>query len=191
MPPNRLRIIAGCWRGRRIGFPALAALRPTPDRVRETVFNWLQSEIDGAHCLDLFAGTGILGFEALSRGAASVTCVEREPAAVTAIRRNAGALDAGGMSVVQNDAMDFLKRSQPRPMDIVFIDPPYGSPSLGPVCRLLEERTWLAPRASIYVETRALNPALAAPADWQCLRSKRAGQVDYRLYCRSREGDQR
>ncbi len=182
--PNRVRIIAGRWRGRRIHFPALTAVRPTPDRVRETVFNWLQAEIDGSRCLDLFAGTGILGFEALSRGAESVIWVEHEKSAVAAIRHNAAILGAGGLETVHADAIEFLTHSQLRPIDIAFIDPPYGSQILGQACQILDERAWLAPQALIYIETCAKDPVVTVPGNWQCLRAKRAGQVDYRLYRR-------
>lgn len=181
--PNRVRIIAGRWRGRRIRFPELAAVRPTPDRVRETVFNWLQAEIAGAYCLDLFAGTGILGLEALSRGAESVICVEQERSAAAAIHQNAAILGAdAGLRTVRDDAIVFLTRSQPSAMDIVFLDPPYGSQILGQVCQILDERPWLASRALIYVERRVDDPAVTVPGNWECLRYKRAGQVDYRLY---------
>lgn len=180
--PNKVRIIAGSWRGRRILFPELAAVRPTPDRVRETVFNWLQAEIAGARCLDLFAGTGILGFEALSRGAESVICVEHDKSAVTAIRHNAAILGAEGLETVRADAIVFLSHSQPRPADIVFIDPPYDSQIVGQVCQILHDRVWLASQALIYIERRAKDLSVTVPGNWQCLRSKRAGQVDYRLY---------
>jgi len=183
--PNRVRIIAGHWRGRRIRFPELAAVRPTSDRVRETVFNWLRVEIAGASCLDLFAGTGVMGFEALSRGAASVICVEHDASAAAAIHRNAANLGAAGLETVHADVVDFLTHSQPRPIDIVFIDPPYGSQILGQVCQILDARAWLAPQALIYIERRAKDPSVTTPASWQCLRAKRAGQVDYRLYQRS------
>jgi 16S rRNA (guanine966-N2)-methyltransferase len=181
---NRVRIIAGRWRGRRIHFPELEAVRPTPDRVRETVFNWLQAEIAGACCLDLFAGTGILSFEALSRGAELVICVERDKSAIAAIRHNAGILGAGGLETVHADAIEYLTHSQLRPVDIVFIDPPYGSQILGQVCQILDERAWLAPQALVYMERCAKGPVVTVPGNWQCLRSKRAGQVDYRLYRR-------
>ncbi len=189
--PNRVRIIAGCWRGRRIQFPDLAAVRPTPDRVRETVFNWLQAEIAGSHCLDLFAGTGILSFEALSRGAESVTCVEHDESAITAIRDNAATLGAGDVETVRADAIEFLTRSPLRPIDIVFIDPPYGSQIVEQVCQILDKRAWLAPQALIYIERHAKDPVPTVPENWQCLRSKRAGQVDYRLYRRRVSQEQR
>ncbi len=182
--PNRVRIIAGCWRGRRIHFPELVAVRPTPDRVRETVFNWLQAEIAGSLCLDLFAGTGILGFEALSRGAKSVICVEHDKSAVAAIRHNAAVLGAGSLEIVHADAIEFLTHSRLTPIDIAFIDPPYGSQLLGRVCQILDERAWLVSQALIYTERCVKDPSVMAPGHWQCLRSKRAGQVDYRLYRR-------
>lgn len=145
----------------------------------------MQAEIAGARCLDLFAGTGIFGFEALSRGAESVICVEHDKSALAAIRHNAAILGADGLEIVHANAIGFLTHSPPRPIDIVFIDPPYGSQILGRVCQILDERAWLTSRALIYIERRATDLLLTAPGSWQCLRAERAGQVDYRLYRRA------
>jgi 16S rRNA (guanine966-N2)-methyltransferase len=148
------------------------------------LFNWLQAEIIGARCLDLFAGTGILGLEALSRGADSVICVEHDVSTVAAIRHNAVILDAERLETVHDDVIVYLTRSQPRPIDIVFIDPPYGSQIAAQVCQILEKRAWLACQALIYIERGSKDPVVTVPGNWQCLHFKRAGQVDYRLYRR-------
>jgi 16S rRNA (guanine966-N2)-methyltransferase len=176
-----LRIIAGQWRGRKFRFPPIE-IRPTPDRVRETLFNWLQSRIEGARCLDLFAGSGALGLEALSRGAAEVTFIEQQRTATKAIEKLLTDWQASGGHVLCGDAQAFLAAKPPaRPFDLVFLDPPYGSAAL-PGCARQLAAGWLAPGARIYVE-RARREALPAlPAAWQELRSGRAGEVGYHLF---------
>ena len=153
---NRVRIIAGKWRSRIVKFPAAAQLRPTPDRVRETLFNWLGQRLDGLACLDLFAGSGALGFEASSRGAARVVMVERDRAVARALRDSAEALAAEGVQVVESDALAYLARAGER-FDLAFVDPPYAS---GLAAQVLER---LAPRlndgARVYVETGEPLPA--------------------------------
>ena len=126
MTRNRVRIIAGTWRSRVIRFPPAAALRPTPDRVRETLFNWLGQRLDGLACLDLFAGSGALGFEALSRGARRVVMVERDRAVAAALRASAKELGASGADIVEGDSLKYLERSAER-FDVVFLDPPFAS----------------------------------------------------------------
>lgn len=176
---NRLRIIGGRWRGMPIVFPDVEAVRPSPDRVRETLFNWLQGPILDAACLDLFAGSGALGIEALSRGARQVTFVDREPALgryLTATLQKLGAADAG--SVYVEDARQFLRRP-PQRFDIVFLDPPFAS-DVQSVCDELA-RGWLASNAWVYLERPADAPLPALPSTWSMHRSKRAGQVGYHL----------
>ena len=134
---NSVRIIGGEWRGRRIRFPSAAELRPTPDRVRETLFNWLQGVIGAARCLDLFAGSGALGLEALSRGAAEVVFVEREPRVAAALKATLAALGSGRSAVVTGDAFRYLAGA-PRPFDVVFLDPPFAQGRLPELCTLLE-----------------------------------------------------
>jgi 16S rRNA (guanine966-N2)-methyltransferase len=172
---NRVRIIAGKWRSRIVKFPAAAQLRPTPDRVRETLFNWLGQRLDGLACLDLFAGSGALGFEASSRGATRVVMVERDRAVARALRDSAEALAAEGVQVVESDALAYLARAGER-FDLAFVDPPYAS---GLAAQVLER---LAPRlndgARVYVETG--EPLPASPA-WRTLREDRAGAVRYCL----------
>lgn len=178
-----LRIISGTWRGRKLRFPASAAIRPTPDRVRETLFNWLGSATHGASCLDLFAGSGALGLEALSRGAAELVFVERDAAAARALRTLLGEWQAGNASVTHADALHYLRRAA-RAFDIVFLDPPYGAELLGRAAALLEERHWLQPSALIYVECAARAGLPALPVSWRPLKAKRAGEVGYHLLAR-------
>jgi 16S rRNA (guanine966-N2)-methyltransferase len=181
-PPGAIRIIGGEWRSRQLRVPAVQDLRPTPDRVRETLFNWLQFALAGARCLDLFAGTGILGLEALSRGAAAVTAVELDPAATTQLRRHGAMLGAAALDVQQRDAMAWLEQGPAgAAYDLVFLDPPYASRLQERCCALLQERGWLAPGARVYLEAAESLDAIALPASWRLVRSKRAGDVHYGL----------
>ena len=178
-----VRIIGGEWRGRKLHFPPSAGLRPTPDRVRETVFNWLQFELAGARCLDLFAGSGALGFEALSRGAGEVVFVERDPASARAISDMLTRLRCNRGRVEQVDALAWLERGPPasKPFDIVFLDPPYDEAWLPVLSEKLDRGGWLAPGAWIYLEDAAARGEPPLPASWTLLRSKRAGDVGYHL----------
>ena len=176
-----LRIIGGTWRGRKLRFPAAASIRPTPDRVRETLFNWLGARVRGAECLDVFAGSGALGLEALSRGAARVTFLERDAEAARALGlllHDWGATDA---QVVRADAVRYLAGAA-RPADIVFLDPPFAAGLLGEAAALLEERHWLKAGALIYVECAAREGLPGLPASWQPLKAKQAGEVGYHLF---------
>jgi 16S rRNA (guanine966-N2)-methyltransferase len=176
-----LRIIGGRWRGRKLRFPASSAIRPTPDRVRETLFNWLAPTMQGAVCLDLFAGSGALGLEALSRGAAQVTFVEQDAAAARELRARLAEWQAEGADVAQADALRYLTRPA-QAFDIVFLDPPFTSPLLQGAAELLEARHWLKADALIYVECPARAGLPALPRSWQPLRAKRAGEVGYHLF---------
>ena len=176
-----LRIIAGRWRGRRLRFPAAGAIRPTPDRVRETLFNWLRDRVAGARCLDLYAGSGALGLEALSRGAASVAFVDADAAAVGALRALLAEWGAAGATVERVDALRFLA-GVARPFDIVFLDPPFAAGLLGPSCERLQAGGWLAPGARVYIEHTRREPLPVLPAGWRELRSGTAGEVGYHLY---------
>ena len=194
--PRRLRIVGGVWRGRRLQFPAGAAIRPTPDRVRETLFNWLALRLPGAVCLDLFAGSGVVGLEALSRGAAAVTFVDKEAVAARAIQDRLtewGAADpargvGGRGNVVRAEALAWLDSIVPdgagAPFDIVFLDPPFAAGLLGAACQCLERRRLLRSEARIYLEAPAREPLPALPADWEALRSGTAGEVGYHLFRR-------
>jgi len=177
---NRLRIIGGEWRGRKLAFPDLPDLRPTPDRVRETLFNWLRDILPGARCLDLFAGSGALGLEALSRGAEQVVMVDQHPAAVTQLREHIDLLHARGARVVQAETLAFL-RGPVQPFDVVFLDPPFQSELLAPCLAQLASQAWLAPTAWLYVEAQRRTPLPPLPEKWTVLRHKEAGQVGYYL----------
>lgn len=180
--PGRVRIIAGDWRGSRLPVPAAPGLRPTPDRVRETVFNWLQPRIAGARCLDLFAGTGAMGFEAASRGAGQVLMVEKARAVVETLRACSEKLGATTVDVVQGDVLAFLRHPPETPFDIVFVDPPYRAQVVPEVCRLLGAGGWLAAGARVYVENERAAGVPEVPSDWELLRSKAAGDVGYHLF---------
>lgn len=178
-----LRIIAGEWRSRKIHFPDLPQLRPTPDRVRETLFNWLMPVISGARCLDLFAGSGSLGLEALSRGAAEVVFVDRDRQVQSYLTDTLRMLGSERGQVIAADALAYLGRPA-QAFDIVFLDPPYQSALLSPCCDALEAQGWLTNQAHLYIETaRQATPRL--PQNWTVLREKCAGQVSYRLLRRS------
>jgi len=180
--PGRLRIIGGRLKGSRLEVPLWPGLRPTPDRLRETLFNWLQSSIIGARCLDLFAGSGALGLEAESRGAASVVLVEREPALAASLRANGVRLQATA-EVVCAEAGAWL-RTTPRPFDLVFLDPPFADQLWQSISLQLEQGGWLADPAWVYVETpdqQDFDP----PSGWQLQRATRVGAVQGRLYRRS------
>ena len=186
---GRLRIIAGNWRGRKLPFPDRESLRPTPDRVRETLFNWLQSLVPGSRCLDLFAGSGALGFEAASRGAMLVVMLERDEQAVSALRQNVKLLEAQQVEVVADEVTAYLQRQRQAEnvsvFDIVFIDPPYRLGLVPSCCQLLESQHWLAEGAKIYIECDAGEQLEGLPESWQCMKNKKAGQVGYYLYVRT------
>jgi len=172
-----LRIIGGAWRGRRLRFPEGADIRPTPDRVRETLFNWLAPRIAGARCLDLFAGSGALGLEALSRGAAESVFVERDRDAADELQRLLREWQVENAQLLHIDADRFLA-GKVRQFDVVFLDPPFaGRELLAGVAARLEAGGWLAPRALIYVECAAREGLPALPAAWRLVKSGRAGEV--------------
>ncbi|APV48795.1 16S rRNA (guanine(966)-N(2))-methyltransferase RsmD [Betaproteobacteria bacterium GR16-43] len=173
---NRVRIIGGAWRSRLVRFPGIPGLRPTPDRVRETLFNWLGQRLDGLACLDLFAGSGALGFEALSRGASRVVMVERDRATVEALKAAATELGATGALVVASDSLAWLARSGDR-FDIAFLDPPYASGLAGQALAKLGPR--LNPGARVYVESAE---PLSVDPPWTPLREGSAGAVRFALY---------
>lgn len=177
---NKVRIIGGQYRRRLLEVPAVEGLRPTPDRVRETLFNWLGQDLYGLRCLDLFAGSGALGFEAASREAREVVLVEKARAVADGLRRNAQLLGAGQLQVQCQDALAYLRGNR-QAFDIIFVDPPYGSDLLEQVLPLLADS--LAPQGRIYVETGKVRDF----AGWQILRSIRAGLVHG--YLLAREAD--
>jgi 16S rRNA (guanine(966)-N(2))-methyltransferase RsmD len=174
-----VRIVGGLWRSRLVRFPNRPGLRPTPDRVRETVFNWLGQDLTGAVVLDLFAGSGVLGLEAASRGARRVVLVERDPVACRALQENCGLLGARQVEVVRGDALEFLARDRAR-YDAVFLDPPFASDPWQPLLAMLPAH--LAPGGIVYCESGSL-PQL--PEGWAVYRKGRAGQVEFLLLKRT------
>lgn len=176
---GKIRIIGGEWRGRKLNVANQPGLRPTPDRVREALFNWLAGSIGGARCLDLFAGTGALGFEALSRGARCAVMVEENKQLARRLLTSRAALAAASAEVFQAEALAWL--GEPRdPFDIVFLDPPFHQDYVKKACALLVNRGHLAPSAYVYTETERGVPS-PAPGLKE-LKQARAGQVEYRLY---------
>jgi 16S rRNA (guanine966-N2)-methyltransferase len=178
--PNRLRVIGGRWRGTKIDIPPLPAVRPSPDRIRETLFNWLHPVIANARCLDLFAGSGALGLEALSRGASHVVFVDAERAVGNHLETTLRRLGSADATVHVGDALRFIAGGPSQPFNIVFVDPPFASGVLQPVLQRLSQG-WLAPGAHVYVEQPATSELPPLPAGWSVHRSKRAGRVGYHL----------
>lgn len=178
-----VRIISGQWKGRKLPVRDVEGLRPTTDRVKETIFNWLAPHVRGTRCLDLFAGSGGLGLEALSRYAEQVTLIEMDKGAAEQLRKNLAALGSQQGKVIQADAVSWLQ-GPVTPFDLVFLDPPFRRELLPQVCELLEQRGWLAADALIYLEREKEMDDLALPANWQLLKDKQAGQVCYQLYVR-------
>ena len=177
---NRVRIIGGRWRGAPLEVPPIAAVRPSPDRVRETLFNWLQTQILGARCLDLFAGSGALGVEALSRGAAHVTFVDHEPRIARHLTQTLQRLGAeSAATILAEDSRRFLTRP-PQRYNVVFLDPPFASGLLQEICDALGQG-WLEADGWIYVECPAAEALPRLPTGWTVHRTKRAGQVGYHL----------
>ena len=179
--PGRLRIVAGKWRSRLLDIADVPGLRPTSERVRETLFNWLAPSIQGARCLDLFAGTGALGFEALSRGATSVVFVENSRRAAIAIEKSSQILDASGAIIHRGDADDYVRNAQPASFDIIFRDPPFADDRLEALCGQIDEQGILAPGGRIYLEQDRAKPETPLPDRWRILKDKAAGNVRYML----------
>ena len=179
-----VRIISGLWRGRKLPVHDAEGLRPTTDRVKETLFNWLAQDVPRAKCLDLFAGSGGLGFEAASRQAEMVTLIELNPSAFKQLQTNIAALNASNLTAVNSDTLSYLKQAG-TPHHVVFIDPPFRQGLLDETIQLLEKNGWLADDALIYIETeKELTLDNAIPAHWHLHREKTAGQVSYRLFNR-------
>jgi len=185
---GQLRIVAGNWRSRLLQIADVPGLRPTAARIRETVFNWLAPSIHGASCLDLCAGTGALGIEALSRGASRVVFIDPSPVATTALKDNIASLNASGAEVLNVDAQTYLGGPNVEPFDIVFIDPPFAADLQRELCRLLTLRRWLAADARIYIEMDRDQPEFRMPDGWQELKNKTAGKVRYVLAKAGSEG---
>lgn len=180
MTQGQIRIIGGKWRGRKISVPALPHLRPTPDRVRETVFNWLAPVIVDAYCLDAFTGSGALGFEALSRGAKAVVMVDESLAVIKQLKETAQRFAADNVEIYRATVPKQL-RLPPQRFNIVFLDPPFQKDLLLPTCFFLEAENFLAEQAYIYLEAPEFLQQNELPENWRLVKSKKAGQVVYHL----------
>jgi 16S rRNA (guanine966-N2)-methyltransferase len=176
------RIIGGRWKGKKMHFVATQGLRPTTDRVRETLFNWLMFDIDGARCLDLFAGSGSVGLEALSRGAEHVDLFEMNRLAAKKLTENAASLEGTSHTVHLTDSIKRLKHGTDLPYDLVFIDPPFRKNLLPDTLSALVEYGWLKSGSLIYLEAEKELNDVELPANWYEKKSKSAGQVSYRLF---------
>jgi len=179
-PRNQLRIIGGQWRGRKLPFAEVAGLRPTPDRVRETLFNWLAAVIPGARCLDLFAGSGALGLEALSRGASQLVSVDSHPDAIKQLNANLVLLQTTAAEAVKAEVLSYLT-GPASSFDIVFLDPPYQADLLPECIERLEQGGWLNSHAWIYLEASSKSGLPPLPSNWSVYRSKTTGEVGYHL----------
>ncbi|EMH9208893.1 16S rRNA (guanine(966)-N(2))-methyltransferase [Klebsiella michiganensis] len=185
---GQIRIIGGQWRGRKLPVPESPGLRPTTDRVRETLFNWLAPSIVDANCLDCFAGSGALGLEALSRYAASATLLEMERGVAQQLQKNLATLKASNAKVVNTNTLAFLAQAG-TPHHIVFVDPPFRKGLLEETLKLLENNGWLSDEALVYIESEIENGLPPVPMNWHVYREKVAGQVAYRLYQREAQGE--
>ena len=179
---GQLRIIGDEWRSRQFSFPMAHGLRPTPNRVRETLFNWLAPYVEGARVLDCFTGSGALYLEALSRGAGSALALDSNPSAIASLRQILSTLKCDNGQLLQADALRYLQEQPAAPYDLVFLDPPFNQNLLAPACALLEQRGWLAPRAWIYCESETAPSTLGLPGNWRLHREQKAGQVHYSLW---------
>lgn len=182
---SKLKIIGGKWRSRLLPVADLPGLRPTTSRVRETLFNWIQNDLPGARCLDLFAGSGALGFESASRGAAFVTLLEIQNQAIAVLRENINTLNADQVQVIPMDAISWLRNIPAETFDVVFIDPPFDSDFLASTCELLEANHYLSEHACIYLEMNRKQDLPELPENWSVVREKKAGQVGYYLVRRN------
>ncbi len=179
--PGRLRIVAGNWRSRLLEIADVPGLRPTSARIRETVFNWLAPRVAGARCLDLFAGTGALGLEALSRGAAACVFVEKSTKAANTLRTNIATLAAENAVVHETSDVKYLQQGNAAAFELLFLDPPFAAEMLPDVCGLLEQSSVLADSARIYIEEDRDQPELKLPERWQVLKTRNSGNVRYSL----------
>ncbi|XAW89463.1 16S rRNA (guanine(966)-N(2))-methyltransferase RsmD [Vibrio sp. CDRSL-10 TSBA] len=183
-PSGQVRIISGLWRGRKLPVHDAEGLRPTTDRVKETLFNWLAQDIPHAKCLDLFAGSGGLGFESASRQADKVTMLEMNSQAFAQLKTNIASLKASNIEAIHTDSLAFLRQSG-QAYDVVFIDPPFRQGLLQESVALLEQNGWLADNAMIYIECEKELAIADLPPNWELYREKTAGQVCYRLFERT------
>ncbi len=178
-----LRIIGGQYRGKKLFFPDIPGLRPTPDRIRETLFNWLMHDIHQARCLDAFAGSGALGFEAFSRGAGEVIFIEKDLTAYLNLKKISGSFESSKLTVIHQDAVQYISQQTKLAMgrfDIIFMDPPFAHPFLLNSIHLLSTTHMIATGGLLYIESQ--NEVMLDLNDWVCLKSKRSGQIHYGLY---------
>jgi len=177
---SSIRIIGGKWRSRKVSFLTKEDLRPTPDRVRETLFNWLAPSIVDSVCLDLYAGSGVLGFEALSRGAKTVVAVEKDRDNVQQLYSNAETLDTNAIDIYNKDCLKWLEEES-FAADIIFVDPPYKSDLLNKTFDHLEKNNWIKPKSLVYFESDINLEDKNLPANWNIIKRSKAGQVFYYL----------
>ncbi|SUT88337.1 putative methylase [Actinobacillus ureae] len=181
-PTGKVRVIAGLWRGRKLPVLNAEGVRPTTDRVKETLFNWLMNDVAGSRCLDCFAGSGSLGIEALSRQAQAVVFLEKFVNAANLLKNNLTSLKTTNGTVINTDTLQYLAQKNPaQGFEVVFVDPPFNHGFLPKVLKLLADNQWLADNALIYVETEKNHPPLELPNNWQIIKEKTAGQVISRL----------
>lgn len=179
---GELRIIGGQWRSRTLAFPAVGGVRPTPSRVRETLFNWLMPVVPGARCVDLFAGSGVLGLEALSRGAKQVEFVDHTRPLTDALTTNLKTLQCADATVRCQDMLAYLEQTPTQAADIILMDPPFRQSWLERLLPLIHNNGWVGPESWVYIEHESELGAVPAPDNWHLHREKTAGQVCYRLY---------
>ena len=179
---SSIRIIGGEWRSRKLTVPDAPGLRPTPDRVRETLFNWLAPTIQGARVLDAFTGSGALFLEALSRGASTGVAIDANTDAVNNLRRNLAVLQCDDAEVLRVDSLQYLSNKTEQGFDIVLLDPPFHQDLLLSACQLLEDNNWLNKDAWIYTESEQAPSSLGVPSTWRLHREKHTGQVHYALW---------
>lgn len=179
--PSAVRIISGIWRGRKIPVPDFVELRPSTDRIRETLFNWLMPYIQNARCLDIFSGSGVLGFECISRGAILATLVDKNLQVIQHLQEQKKILQTDQVEIICADVLQWLVKPPAQPYDIVFVDPPFASDLWLATCDLLVKSNWLAPHALIYIE-HPIHYTLALPATWKAVKQQKAGNVCYGLY---------
>ncbi len=184
--PQQIRIISGSWRGRKIDVPDADTLRPTKDYIRETLFNWLQPIIEGSHCLDAFAGSGVLGFEAASRGAAHVVMLEKSHSVCENLRNQAARLQANQIEIINTPAEHYLANTT-ETFDIVFLDPPFQDTLLTQSCELLSMQHCLKSGFRIYLETARAQEWPQLPSGWQLIRDKTSGDVRFGLAAEATE----
>ena len=180
--PGRLRITGGSWRSRRLAIAPVEGLRPTPDRAREMLCNWLTGHFEGARCLDAFAGTGALGFEALSRGAAHTTFLDASSLACQTLQTNLQTLGCTQAEVIRTDALTWTGRYEGAPFDLIFLDPPFGQGLIASVCEQLQHSRCLARNTTVYIETEPDLSTDCVPEHWTLWKEKAVGKVVCRLY---------